>query len=350
MTTPHRFTPQAGAGGARDDGGPLRLSVAIPLHDEEQVLPELLRRLGAVLDALPGGPHEMVLVDDGSNDGTLELLEEAAARDPRIVVVVLSRNFGHQAALTAALEFVSGDATVLMDGDLQDAPEAIPRFVERFREGYDVVYAKRVRRKEGVLLRLGYYVFYRLAARMSDTPMPLDAGDFGLMSQRVVEQLRRAPERHRYLRGLRSWVGFRQTGIEVERLERYSGRSKYSPRKLLQLAFNGVFAFSIVPLRAAALIGLATMGMTSLFALYSLYAKLFHDRSPRGFTALVMLVSFLSGVHLLFLGVIGEYVGRVYEEVKRRPPFVVGRVVRGAASRSTTAAGAPERSAGAAPL
>ena len=349
MTSPPRFTPPPGGHQQREGEGPLRLSVAIPLHDEERVLPELLRRLGAVLDALPGGPHEMVLVDDGSNDRTLELLEAAAARDPRIVAVALSRNFGHQAALTAALEFVTGDAAVLMDGDLQDAPEVIPRFVERFREGYDVVYAKRVRRKEGVLLRLGYYLFYRLAARMSDTPLPLDAGDFGLLSQRVVEQLRRAPERHRYLRGLRSWVGFRQVGIEVERLERFAGRSKYSPRKLLQLAFDGVFSFSIVPLRAAALLGLTTIGFTALFALYSLYAKVFHDQSPRGFTALVVLVSFLSGVHLLFLGVIGEYVGRVYEEVKRRPPYVVGKVVRGGAARATVRPTTPEHSAGSAP-
>ena len=328
MTSQQRFIREGWEPRERDDRS-LRLSVAIPLHNEEDVLPELLRRVGAVLDALPGGPHEMVLVDDGSTDRTLELLEAAAARDPRVVVVAFSRNFGHQAALTAALEFVTGDATVMMDGDLQDAPETIPRFVERFREGYDVVYARRVRRKEGVILRLAYYLFYRFAARMSDTPLPVDAGDFGLLSSRVVEQLRRTPERHRYLRGLRSWVGFRQTGIEVERLERFAGRSKYSPRKLFRLAFDGVFAFSIVPLRLAAVLGAATIALTLLFALYSLYAKLFHDRSPRGFTALVLLISFLSGVHLLFLGVIGEYVGRIYEEVKRRPPFVVGKVVRG---------------------
>ena len=310
-------------------GDAFRLSVAIPLYNEEDGLPELLRRVGAVLDALPGGPHEMVLVDDGSRDRTLAMLEEAAARDPRVVVVALSRNFGHQAALTAALDFVSGDATVLMDGDLQDTPETIPRFVERFREGYDVVYARRVRRKEGPLLRLAYHVFYRFAARMADTPLPVDAGDFGLLSRRVVEQLRRAPERHRYLRGLRSWVGFRQTGIEVERSARYAGESKYSARKLFKLAFDGVFAFSILPLRAAAVLGAVTVGVTALFALYALYAKFFHDQSPRGFTALILLISFLSGVHLVFLGVVGEYVGRIYEEVKRRPPYVVGKVVRG---------------------
>jgi dolichol-phosphate mannosyltransferase len=321
-----------GASTTPNGGGGFRLSVAIPVYNEEDGLAELLRRVGAVLDTVPGGPHEMVLVDDGSRDRTLEMLEAAAARDPRLVVVALSRNFGHQAALTAAIDHVTGDATVLMDGDLQDAPEAIPLFLERFREGYDVVYARRVRRKEGPLLRLAYYVFYRFAARMADTPLPVDAGDFGLLSRRVVDQLRAAPERHRYLRGLRSWVGFRQTGVEVERDERFAGRSKYSARKLLRLAFDGIFAFSTLPLRAAAMLGAATVLLTSAFALYSLYAKIFLDRSPQGFTALILVVSFVSGVHLVFLGVIGEYVGRVYEEVKRRPPYVVGKVVRAPAT------------------
>jgi dolichol-phosphate mannosyltransferase len=310
--------------------GGFRLSVAVPLHDEQAVLPELLLRVGAVLEALPGGPHELVLVDDGSRDRTLPMLEAAAVADPRLVVVSLSRNFGHQAALTAALDFVSGDATVLMDGDLQDAPEAIPLFVEHFHEGYDVVYAKRVRRKEGALLRLCYFLFYRFAARMSDTPLPVDAGDYGLLSRRVVDELRRAPERHRYLRGLRSWVGFRQLGIDVERSERFAGRSKYGARKLLALAFDGVLAFSILPLRMAAALGALTIALSALFTLYALYAKFFLDRSPAGFTALLIVISFLAGVQMLFLGVIGEYVGRVYEEVKRRPPYVLGKVVRGA--------------------
>lgn len=307
-----------------------RLSVAIPVYNEEDGLPELLRRVGAVLDGVPGGPHEMVLVDDGSRDRTLAMLVDAAARDPRLVVVALSRNFGHQAALTAAMDHVTGDATVLMDGDLQDAPEAIPQFLEHFHDGYDVVYARRVRRKEGPLLRFAYYVFYRFAARMADTPLPVDAGDFGLLSRRVVDQLRGAPERHRYLRGLRSWVGFRQIGVDVEREERFAGRSKYSASKLLRLALDGIFAFSTLPLRAAAMLGAMTVVLTSAFALYSLYAKFFLGRSPQGFTAIILIVSFLSGVHLIFLGVIGEYVGRIYEEVKRRPPYVVGKVVRGA--------------------
>ena len=209
-----------------------RLSVAVPLHNEESVLPELLRRLGAVLDAVPGGPHEIVMVDDGSTDRTAELLTKAAAEDGRVVAVLLSRNFGHQAALTAALDHVTGDATVVMDGDLQDRPEAIPQFLALHAQGYDVVYAKRVLRKEPWWLRLCYYTFYRLLARLSDIQLPTDAGDFGLMSRRVVAELRRMPEHHRYLRGLRSWVGFRQIGIDVERAERHAGHSKYSMSRL----------------------------------------------------------------------------------------------------------------------
>ena len=304
-----------------------RLSVAIPLHNEESVLPELLQRLGAVLDALPGGPHEIVFVDDGSTDSTFEMLEVAANSDPRIVAVSLSRNYGHQSAISAALDFTSGDATVVMDGDLQDVPEVIPEFVERFQEGYDVVYAQRTRRKEPWLLRLCYFVFYRAMAKLSDVQLPLDSGDFSLMSKRVVEHLRHMPEHHRYLRGMRTWVGFKQIGIPVERAARHSGKSKYSFRRLVTLASDGIFAFSIVPIRAATLFGILVIGLSSAYTLYSIYAKFVLQRSPQGFTALMSMMTFLTGTLLLFLGIIGEYVGRVYEETKGRPHYVVGRTV-----------------------
>src|SRR5260370_672056 len=281
--------------------GKFRLSVAIALHNEETVLSELLRRTLGVFDGLAGGPHELVLVDDGSTDRTMAIVEAAAEREPRIVVVSLSRNFGHQAALTAALDHVTGDATVVMDGDLQDAPEAIPQFVERFLEGFDVVYAQRVGRKEAWTLRLSYYLFYRLMATLSDTHLPLDSGDFGLMSRRVVEQLRRMPEHHRYLRGMRSWVGFRQTGVPVGRSERHSGASKYGFLRLLKLAADGIFAFSIVPIRAAALLGAAAVSISSLFGIYAVFAKLVLHRTPQGFTALLLLITFLSGELLFFI-------------------------------------------------
>jgi polyisoprenyl-phosphate glycosyltransferase len=303
-----------------------RLSVAIPVHNEETVLPELLQRLRAVLDRLPGGPHEMLFVDDGSTDRTFEMLAQAAREDSRIAAISLSRNFGHQAAITAALDYVTGDAAVVMDGDLQDVPEAIPEFVEKFRQGFDVVYAQRVRRKEPLLLRICYFVFYRMMARLSDVRLPLDSGDFGLMSRRVVDQVRKMPEHHRYLRGMRSWVGFRQTAVPVERAERHSGRSKYSVLRLTKLALDGIFAFSIVPIRAAALFGAFVMLLSSLYVLYSLYAKIFLQKSPQGFTALIVAVTFLSGIVLFFLGVIGEYVGRIYEETKARPQYVIGKM------------------------
>jgi glycosyltransferase involved in cell wall biosynthesis len=303
-----------------------RVSLAIPVFNEDAVVPELVRRTTAVLDALPGGPHEIVFVDDGSSDRTLELLENAAREDSRLVIVALSRNFGHQTALSAALDHVTGDVCILMDGDLQDPPEAVPELLGVYRQGYDVVYVVRRDRKESWWLRLCYRVFYRLIAVLSSTRLPLDSGDFGLISRRVVDEIRGMPEHHRYLRGLRTWVGFRQIGVPIERSRRHAGRTKYSPLKLLKLASDGIFAFSIVPLRAAALLGVLAIGCSSLFAGYAIYAR-FWLHSPQGFTALIVVMTFLSGVNLLFLGIIGEYVGRVYEETKARPHYVVRKVV-----------------------
>lgn len=306
-----------------------KLAVAVPIYNEETVLPELLRRLRDVLDDIPGGPHRIVVVDDGSTDGSWRVLEAAAAADPRILGVAMSRNFGHQAALTAALDHADGDAVVVMDGDLQDAPESIPALLERYHEGFDVVYATRIRRKESPLLRASYFIFYRLLARMAEQRLPVDAGDFAVLSARVVRELRKMPEHHRYLRGLRGWIGFRQTGVVVERSERFAGRSKYGPVKLLKLAFDGIFAFSIVPLRAAAALGAITVAVAAAFTLYALYRKIVLDESPRGFTALLTLGTFLAGMNLFFLGVIGEYIGRIYEEVKRRPLYVISKTTGG---------------------
>jgi dolichol-phosphate mannosyltransferase len=306
-----------------------KLTIAVPVYNETSVLPQLLSRTLAVLDSLPGGPHELLFVDDGSSDATLDLLTAAADQDSRIVIVSFARNFGHQAALTAALQHATGDAVVLMDGDLQDSPEAIPRFVDAYREGFDVAYAVRVKRKEGLWLRACYALFYRLISWMSDTRLPPDAGDFCLLSRRVVEELNAAPERHRYLRGLRAWVGFRQIGIPVERERRAAGKAKYNLRRLFRLAFDGIFSFSIVPLRAASVLGTCTVALSIAAALFFLYAKLFWRQSPQGFTALAVSIAFFAGVQLIFLGVIGEYVGRIYEEVKRRPLYVVDQVIRG---------------------
>jgi len=308
----------------------MRVSLAVPVFNEQEVLPELIRRSLEVLDATPGGPHEIVLADDGSRDESPEILTRAAAADSRVVVVRLSRNFGHQAAITAALDHSRGDAVLVMDADLQDPPEALPRFLAKLAEGYDVVYARRTGRKESWWLRACYFLFYRLIARLASLDLPLDAGDFALLSRRAVEALEAVPERNRYLRGLRSWVGFRQAELLVERAPRAAGESKYSLGGLMRLALDGVFAFSLVPLRLATWLGFVAMALAAGFALYAVAARLLFARSPQGFTALIIAIVFLAGVQLVFLGVLGEYVGRIYHEVKRRPHYVIESTTAGA--------------------
>jgi len=324
---------------------PPRVSVAIPIYNEAEVLPLLLGRLTAVLDNVPGGPHEIVFVDDGSSDGTSELLAEAAW-DDRVVVVTLSRNFGHQAAFSAALDHVTGDVVIAMDGDLQDTPETIPRFLEKRREGYDVVYAIRKNRKEGLFKRTCYRTAYRTINWLSDIDLPLDAGDFALLSRRVVDELRRLPERQRYLRGLRTWIGFRQTGIVVERAARAAGEPKYDFRGLVRLACDGIFSFSRVPIRAMAGVGFLAICGSLSYAVYALCLRLFGGSVIEGFTAIICCVTLLSGVQLLSLAVIGEYVGRVYTEVKQRPPYLVDHVI--GSSRNLVVSESPH-SASAAP-
>jgi glycosyltransferase involved in cell wall biosynthesis len=304
----------------------MRLSVGIPVFNEQEVIPELLVRLRRVLDAVPGGPHEMVFVDDGSTDGSRRLLEEAARCDSRIHLVTLSRNFGHQAALGAALDHSTGDAVVLMDADLQDEPEIIPEFIRHHDAGADVVFARRTSRQEGWLLRISYRLFYRIIKALSDTDLPVDSGDFALLGAPVVAALRRLPEHQRYLRGLRAWVGFTQVGIDVERRARFAGKPKYTTWKLMKLAIDGVCSFSIVPLRAAAATGLVAIVASVAFALYAIYVRVVVGEVPPGFTASLLIMTFLSGVQLLFLGVIGEYLGRVYGEAKGRPPYVVAKI------------------------
>lgn len=304
-----------------------RVSVAIPVYNEEAVLDELLLRLLAVLDDLPGGPHQVVFVDDGSTDDSREILARAASEDSRIQVVALSRNFGHQAAISAAFDFADGDVIFVMDADLQDPPEMLPRFLNEYENGFDVVYAIRTKRKENLLLRAAYAIGYRFIARLSSIPLPVGAGDFALLSRRVVDLLRSSKERNRYLRGMRSWIGFRQQGVPVERDSRHAGKSKYTLRRLFGLAFDGVFAFSLVPLRLTMLVGALAVGASVVFMAYAVYAKLVFNQSPQGFTALIVAIVFLGGVQVFFLGIVGEYVGRIYEEVKERPHYIVREVV-----------------------
>ena len=306
----------------------MRLSVGVPLHNEEEVFGRLLQRLTAVLDALPGGPHEMVFVDDGSTDATGRLLAEAATHDSRVKVVTLSRNFGHQAAMGAALDHSVGDALVLMDGDLQDEPEVIPELMRLHLAGADVVYTRRASREESLPLRLAYRVYYRLVASLSEVPLPLDSGDFALLGAPVIGALRRLPEHQRYLRGLRTWVGFTQVALDVPRRARAGGTSKYTVLKLIQLAIDGVCSFSTLPLRAATYLGLVAVLASFTYAAYAIVMRIF-GTVPTGFTASLLVTTFLSGVQLVFLGVIGEYLGRVYNESKGRPPYVVAKVTGG---------------------
>ena len=305
----------------------MRLSIGIPVYNEQQVIPELLMRLTKVLDSLPGGPHEVVFVDDGSTDGSRELLTAAARRDTRLRLLVLSRNFGHQAALGAALDHATGDAVVLMDADLQDEPEIIPDFLRHHQAGADVVYARRASRQEGRLLRMAYGVFYLIIASLSEVHLPKDAGDFALLGQPVIAALRQLPEQQRYLRGLRAWVGFTQVGIDVQRPARFAGKPKYTAWKLIKLALDGICSFSVAPLRAAAVAGLVAIAGAAAFAMYAVYIRLATGAAPEGFTASIVVMTALAGVQLFFLGIMGEYLGRVYGESKRRPSYVIARIV-----------------------
>ena len=306
-----------------------RVTIAIPIHNEEEVLPELLRRVFAVLDQTPGGPHELLLVDDGSRDGSLRILEEAAGRDPRLRVIVLSRNFGHQAAVSAAFDHAIGDVMMVMDGDLQDPPEALPILLKRLDEGFDVVYVRRTRRKESIWLRASYHLAYRMIASLSKLALPVDAGDFALLSRRAVDAVRALPERQRYLRGLRSWVGFRQTGEELERHARAAGESKYSVGALMGLALDGTFAFSTAPLRFIGAMGGLVLVFAAVFSLYAIYVRVVLGQSPAGFTAITVLGTIIGGMILISLWIIGEYVGRIYEETKRRPIYLIDRTLGG---------------------
>ena len=301
------------------------LSVVLPVYDEVANLRTLAGRLAPVLERITQGAWEAVFVDDGSSDGSGEAVDALHREDPRFKVLHLSRNFGHQAALSAGLDVAAGQAVVLMDADLQDPPELIETFVERWRAGCDVVYAVRRARREGPVKRLAYAVFYRTMRRLADIDVPLDAGDFCLMDRAVVDELVAMPERQRFLRGLRAWVGFRQAGVEYDRDARVGGRPKYTFRKLVRLALSGYVGFSSVPLRASAWLGFAAAGTGFLLAVWAISTKVLGIASPRGWASTVAIVLFLGGVQLLVLGVIGEYLGRVYDEVRARPTYVVRR-------------------------
>jgi dolichol-phosphate mannosyltransferase len=308
----------------RDGGGDAikpTISAVLPVFNEQENLLPLYERLAPALRAV--GPYEIVFVDDGSSDRSPATILELRDRDPAVKLVQLTRNFGHQAALWAGVEHARGDAVVLMDSDLQDPPEVIHEFVQAWRAGHEVAYAVRQRRKESAVKRAGYYVFYRTFRALADVQMPVDSGDFCLMDRKVVDALKELPERGRFLRGLRSWVGYRQVGVPYERPARFAGDAKYTMRRLVRLAMDGLLSFSSFPLRLASYLGLLTAGAGVLYLLVAVAARLYAGEVPQGWTSIVAIVLILGGIQLLVTGVLGAYLARVYEETKDRPTYMV---------------------------
>jgi len=300
------------------------LSVIIPCFNEEEVIETTHQRLLAALSEIAGNSLEILYVDDGSSDATLQILRKLQDSDPRVRVIAFSRNFGHQVAVTAGLEHARGDAVAIIDADLQDPPEVILEMLERWRHGVDVAYGARTERQGETAFKLWTSrTFYRLINRLSDTPIPLDTGDFRLMDRRVVDAFLRMPEQDRFVRGMLAWTGFRQEAVHYRRASRFAGETKYPLRKMLSFATDGILSFSLVPLRLAVFMGLSASGIALLGILYALVIRLFTDVWVTGWTLLFIAILFIGGVQLLFLGVMGEYLGRIYGEVKRRPLYLV---------------------------
>src|SRR5581483_6740828 len=307
------------------------ISVVCPVFNEEDTLSELHRRLVSSLGEL--APYELVFVDDGSSDGSWHTLLGLAASDPSMRLVRLSRNFGHQAALSAGLDAARGDAVVLMDADLQDPPELIPDLVAKWREGYDVVYAVRADREGEPPLRLAAIsLFYRLLHRITPTSIPENAGDFRLLSRRAVDAIVAMPERARFLRGMTSWIGYRQTGVPYTRERRFAGTSKYPARKLVRLALDGITSFSTAPIKLVTGIGFTLVVFCAGVLVWTLYVRFFTRHHPQGWTSVIAVVLMLGGVQLLSLGVIGQYVARIFDETKQRPVYLVDELIESLAA------------------
>jgi len=305
------------------------ISVVIPILNEEENLDSLYKRLKAAADTW-GDSWEIVFVDDGSTDEGVSLLHQLNKIDPRVKCVSFSRNFGHQTAVSAGLRYARGDAVVIMDADLQDPPEEVIHFVEKWRAGYQVVYGVRVKRKENALKRAAYYLFYRLLARLAPIKIPLDSGDFCLMDRVIVDRLNALPERNRFIRGLRSWIGYRQTGVTYERQGRFAGEVKYTFRKLIRLAADGIINFSYRPLQVIGGLGFVAALLSFVTLLFMFVAWLFDFKirgisvsQLPGYTSIVLSILFIGGIQLVSLGILGEYIGRIFDEVKRRPLFIV---------------------------
>lgn len=314
----------------------IRYSIVVPIYNEQAVLPMLLLRLDALVGERLDAPAEVILVDDGSTDCSSIVLEAKAKTDPRYRYVGLSRNFGHQIAITAGMHAAAGAAIIVMDADLQDPPEAIVEMIGRWKEGYDIIHARRVSRAgDGAFKRWSAGLFYRLLGRLSAIDIPAEVGDFRLIDRKVLEAFRAMPEQDRFVRGMFAWLGFSQTEVEIHRQPRAAGESKYPFWKMLRLAVNGVLGFSDAPLRLSIWLGFAVSGLAVLYGLYAIALKLFTDSTVTGWSSTIVVVSFLCGVNMLMTGIVGLYIGRIHAEVKRRPLYVVGKRV--GFERATTA-------------
>ena len=305
-----------------------QISIVAPLYNESESFPHLIGRLTVLMDSLE---HriEVVLIDDGSRDNTPQLMQALALSDARYHCIFLSRNHGHQLALTAGIASARAtEALFIIDGDLQDPPELLPKFYEQYQQGYDVVYAVRTKRKENWIKRGAYYLFYRLLKSISYIDLPLDSGDFALISRRIADILNQMPEESRFLRGMRSWVGFRQIGVQYERDERVAGAPKYSFKQLFRLAYNGVFNFSEFPIKFVTRLGGSSILLSLLYLAYVVYKKYFLDGVIEVFTALLFALILFSGIQLVALGIIGEYVLRIFFQSKNRPLFIVKEVIK----------------------
>lgn len=308
-------------------GAPVRLSAVVPCYNEEATLDELRRRLVAACENAVGDDFEIVLIDDGSKDETRALLRRFQAEDARITAVLLSRNHGHQLALTAGLSVACGERVFVLDADLQDPPELLGEMMARMDEGFDVVYGtRRSRAGESVFKTKTAHYFYRILNRLVDIDIPLDTGDFRLMSRRVLDVLRSMPEQHRFIRGMISWIGFRQTALAYDRDARFAGETKYPMRRMLLFALDAMTAFSTLPLRVATFLGFFCAAGAFVFGIYTIVAYLIGE-TVNGWTSLAMLVLFLGGSQLIVAGILGEYLGRLYMESKARPLFVIEEVL-----------------------
>ncbi|MCB0163546.1 MAG: glycosyltransferase family 2 protein [Anaerolineae bacterium] len=302
-------------------------SIVAPCWNEEETLPELYRRIAEVMEKL-GECWELVLINDGSTDDTSRVMQQLHESDPGVHYVEFARNFGHQIAVTAGMDFAQGQVVILIDADLQDPPELILQMIDKWREGYQVVYAIRSERKGESWFKLyTAQLFYRLIYRITDVNIPLDTGDFRLMDRQVVDQMKGMKEHHRFIRGLTSWVGFKQTGVEYVREERFAGETKYPLRKMVKLAITAITGFSIFPLQLATFTGFATAIISAIFIIFVIIARLSGYQAFAGQATTLVMVLFLGSIQLISLGIIGEYLGRIYDEVRGRPLYVVNKAV-----------------------